>query len=514
MVLGLRLMSAVALLVWCTAAATAKNNPCGEGLGAFEAPAKHARSNYANAIRVVTRAESPDYTLAACASLCSRQPTCTRFAYQAHDPAPGQTASANACIVYHGTESTRTGSAHAFDLYVRDGGCVPTTSACAEELGGAYSAPAKHTRDTHDNAIAVVTRAKSPGYTLAACAALCSRQPTCTRFAYQAHDPAPGQKASANACIVYHGTAQSTRTGSAYAFDLYARDGACAPSAAGAGSCGQTCPLVGAVRSMRGGRWRVNTTHTWIKAPTANAPPATAAPTMDAPTTKAAPTATPTAAPATAAPTTDAPAENIEGRETDTVADVPSAAPTTTEAPTTAAAATPALPVCDFSAQRPFLEAGNCCKTTFREYTKRILDARQETVNVEACRQTCTHTSGCTAFELKRHMWRGSMLHTTCYNHFSSVVGSASGVNCKQNRCFRPSPCRAGPPTAIAVAIDTNTSTGFEVPLDSVDDTTTTPTTTTTTTSTTTSTSTSTTTWVFNCCCYLLLACAAMFARR
>ena len=121
MVPALRLiifMSAAVLLFRCTTAATAEENPavC-EGLGAYSAPETHVWSNYANAIKVVSRAVNPDYTLTACAALCSRQPTCTRFAYQAHDPAPGQIASANACIVYHGTaQSTRTGSAHAFDL--------------------------------------------------------------------------------------------------------------------------------------------------------------------------------------------------------------------------------------------------------------------------------------------------------------------------------------------------------------------------------------------------------------
>ena len=119
---------------------------------------------------------------------------------------------------------------------------------------------------------------------------------------------------------------------------------------------------------------------------------------------------------------------------------------------TTATAATPLLlPVCDVPpAQRFFLEAGNCCMTEIRAYTTQPLHSLNEATNIEACRRTCEDTSGCTAFEVKRHFWQNNLQHTTCQNHFSVVVGTSNKINCKTNRCFRVAPCGSMPLTGAS----------------------------------------------------------------
>lgn len=67
----------------------------------------------------------PDYTLHDCVSECRRIWTCTRFAYQPHDPTVGALASPNVCITYHGNSAVAvTNPTPTVGLYVRHPRCA------------------------------------------------------------------------------------------------------------------------------------------------------------------------------------------------------------------------------------------------------------------------------------------------------------------------------------------------------------------------------------------------------
>ena len=154
--------------------------------------------------------------------------------------------------------------------------------------------------------------------------------------------------------------------------------------------------------------------------PTTEAPTdkPTAAPTdppTDIPT--AAPTGAPTDKP-TAAPT-DPPTDQPTAAPTDPPTDQPTAAPTDppTDIPTAAPTGAPTI---------PFQENGQCCIMATRQYEISRIDGPDEAANVKQCALQCT-ASGCTAFEVKRHMWNGNVLWTSCYQHTSKFVRAQSG---------------------------------------------------------------------------------------
>lgn len=83
-----------------------------------------------------------------------------------------------------------------------------------------------------------------------------------------------------------------------------------------------------------------------------------------------------------------------------------------------------------------FQENGQCCVMATQQYEISRIEGPDEAANVKQCALQCT-TSGCTAFEVKRHMWNGNVLWTSCYQHTSKFVRAQSGKHhCKHKRCF------------------------------------------------------------------------------